>query len=96
MDQQTDVRRSAGFAALVQALVTAVSDAEPEPYDRELYARRRAAAARLPPDSEEVAALAELIGPRRYAKHVLAGRSEAERQLELGPEAALAWLASAS
>jgi carboxylate-amine ligase len=96
MDQQTDVRRSAGFAALVQALVATVADSDPEPYDRELYARRRAAAARLPPDSEEVAALAELIGPRRYAKHVLAGRPEAERQLELGPQAALAWLASAS
>ena len=84
MDQQTDVRRSAGFAALVQALVAAVSDAEREPYDRELYTRRRAEAARLPPDSEEVAALAELIAPLRYAKHVLAGRSEAERPLELG------------
>ena len=96
MDQQTDVRRSAGFAAIVQALVAAVADAEPEPYDRELYARRRAEAARLPPDSEEVAALAELIGPRPYAKHVLAGRPEAERQLELEPEAALRWLASLS
>ena len=96
MDQQTDVRRSAGFAAIVQALVAAVADSEPEPYDRELYARRRAEAARLPPDSEEVAALAELIGPRPYAKHVLAGRPEAERQLELEPEAALRWLASAS
>ena len=96
MDQQTDVRRSAGFAAIVQGLVAAVADSEPEPYDRELYARRRAEAARLPPDSEEVAALAELIGPRPYAKHVLAGRPEAERQLELGPEAALRWLASAS
>ena len=29
MDQQTDVRRSAGFAALVQALVAAVADDEP-------------------------------------------------------------------
>ena len=96
MDQQTDVRRSTGFAALVQALVAAVADTEPEPYDRELYARRRAEAARLPPDSEEVAALAELIGPLPYAKHVLAGRPEAERQLELGPEGALAWLASRS
>ena len=38
MDQQTDVRRSAGFAAIVQALVAAVADSEPEPYDRELYA----------------------------------------------------------
>ena len=61
IDQQTDVRRSAGFAALVQALVAAVADAEPEPYDRELYAKRRAEAARLPPDPAEVAALAELI-----------------------------------
>lgn len=95
MDQQTDVRRSAGFAAIVQALVAAVADSEPEPYDRELYARRRAEAARLLPDSEEVAALAEVIGPRPYAKHVLAGRPEAERQLELEPEAALRWLASA-
>ncbi len=94
MDQQTDIRRSAGFAAIVQGLVAAVADSEPEPYDRELYARRRAEAARLPPDSEEVAALAELIGPRPYAKHVLAGRPEAERQLELEPEAALRWLAS--
>jgi carboxylate-amine ligase len=96
MDQQTDVRRSTGFAALVQALVAAAADTEPEPYDRELYVRRRAEAARLPPDSEEVAALAELIGPLPYAKHVLAGRPEAERQLELGPEGALAWLASRS
>ena len=95
MDQQTDARRSAGFAAIVQALVAAVADSEPESYDRELYARRRAEAARLPPDSEEVAALAELIGPRPYTKHVLAGRPEAERQLELEPEAALRWLASA-
>ncbi len=96
MDQQTDVRRSAGFAALVQALVAAVANTEPQPYDRRLYARRRGDAARLPPDSEEVAALAELIGPLPYAKHVLAGRPEAERQLERGPEAALAWLASRS
>ena len=96
MDQQSDVRRSAGFAALVQALVASVGGEETEPYDRELYAQRRADAARLPPDSEEVAALAELIGPRPYVKHVLAGRPEAERQLELGPEAALAWLASRS
>jgi carboxylate-amine ligase len=95
MDQQTDVRRTAGFAAIVQALVAAVAGPDPQPYDRELYARRRAEAARFPLDSEEVAALAELIGPRPFAKHVLAGRPEAERQLELGPEAALRWLASA-
>ncbi len=96
MDQQTDARRSAGFAAIVQALVAAVADEEPQVYDRELYAQRRADAARLPPDSDEVAALAELVGPRRYAKHVFAGRPGAERQLELGPEAALRELASLS
>lgn len=96
MDQQTAVTRSAGFAALIQGLVAAVADQEPEPYDRSLYAERRADAVRLKPDSEEVAALAELVGPRPYAKHVLAGRPEAERQLELGPEAALRELASRS
>lgn len=96
MDQQTDVRRSAAFAALVQALVAAVADDEPQPYDRELYARRRVDAAKCPPDSDEVAALADLIGPREYTKHVLARRPEAERQLELGPEAALRELASRS
>lgn len=96
MDQQTDVRRSAAFAALVQALVAAVADDEPHPYDRELYARRRVDAAKSPPDSDEVAALAALIGPREYTKHVLARRPEAERQLELGPEAALRELASRS
>jgi carboxylate-amine ligase len=96
MDQQTDVRRSAGFAALIQALVRAVADDEPQPYDRELYAKRRADASRNPPDSDEVAALADLIGPREYTKHVLARRPEAERQLELGPEAALRELASRS
>ncbi|HEU0305235.1 MAG TPA: YbdK family carboxylate-amine ligase, partial [Gaiellaceae bacterium] len=50
MDQQTDVSRSAGFAALVQALVQAVADSTSEQYDRELYASRRAVAARVPPD----------------------------------------------
>jgi carboxylate-amine ligase len=94
MDQQTDVRRSAGFAGLVQALAAGAVDSAPMVFDRELYAKRRLDAARLPPDTEEVAALAELVGPRPYVKHALAGRSEAERQLELGPEAALRWLAS--
>jgi glutamate---cysteine ligase / carboxylate-amine ligase len=94
MDQQTDVRRSAGLAAIVQALSRVVSDKAPEPYDRELYAKRREDAAGFPPDSEEVAALADMIGPRPFVKHVIAGRAEAERQLELGPEAALRQLAS--
>jgi carboxylate-amine ligase len=96
MDQQTDVRRSAGFAAIVQALVEAVVDDVPEPYDRELYATRRADAARLPPDPHEVAALRDLLPRSPLAEHVLTARPEAERQLELGPEAALRELASPS
>jgi glutamate---cysteine ligase / carboxylate-amine ligase len=85
MDMQTDVRRTAGFAAIVQALVRA---AEPvETYDRELYARRRDEASRLPPDPAEVEALAALVeshldGDLAYV--VLEGRPEAERQLEVG------------
>jgi glutamate---cysteine ligase / carboxylate-amine ligase len=94
MDQQTDVRRSAGFAAIVQALIEAVVDDMPEPYDRELYATRRAEAARLPPDPDEVAALRELIPRHELVDHVLTRPPEAERQLELGPEAALRELAS--
>ena len=96
MDQQTDVRRSAGFAALVQALVAAVADSGPRPYDRELYAERRAAAARRPADPAEVVALAELVRPTPLVEHVLQGPPEAERQLELGPHAALRELASLS
>jgi glutamate---cysteine ligase / carboxylate-amine ligase len=96
MDQQTDVRRAAGFAAIIQALVAAVADGEPQTYDRELYAERRAVAARLPPDRADVAALAELLPRDELADHVLTRRPEAERQLQLGPEAALLELASQS
>jgi glutamate---cysteine ligase / carboxylate-amine ligase len=96
MDQQTDVRRSAGFAAIIQALVSAVADDEPQTYDRELYSVRRAAATRHPPDPAEVAALADLLPRSELADHVLTRRPEAERQLELGPEAALRELASRS
>jgi carboxylate-amine ligase len=96
LDQQTDVRRSAGFAAIVQGLVRAVSEGEIEPYDRELYARRRAEAARFAPDPAEVGALAELLEPSELVSHVLGGRPEAEGQLELGPEQALRDLAVAS
>ncbi len=87
MDMQTDVRRSAGFAALVRALVVVVLDAPSEPYDREVYARRRTAAAAGRPDQAEVEALAALVDgafdpvARRLAESVLAGRPEAERQL---------------
>jgi glutamate---cysteine ligase / carboxylate-amine ligase len=95
-DQQTDVRRAAGFAAIVQALVATVVGQEHTPCDRTLYARRRDDAARRPPDPDEVAALGELVEPAarklgasELAKVVLDGRPEAERQLELGPEAAV-------
>jgi glutamate---cysteine ligase / carboxylate-amine ligase len=95
-DQQTDVRRSAGFAALIQSLVLAVSTVEARPYDRRLYARRRGEAAREAPDPAEVAALAELVEPSArelggwsLVEEVLARRPEAERQLELGPAGAL-------
>lgn len=88
MDMQTDVRRTAGFAAIVQRLVARVSETQSasaiEPYDRELYARRRHEAARQPPDPREVEALAELVGDDDLVRPVLEGRPEAERQLELG------------
>ena len=89
MDMQTDVRRSAGFAAIAQALVTRPVPRRSEPYDRELYERRRAEAGVAPPDPGEVAALAALVGPvlegeaRELADLVLHGRPEAERQLEV-------------
>ncbi len=96
LDQQTDVRRSAGFAAIVQGLVRAVVDGEIVPYARERYALRRREAARSAPERAEVEALAELVRPGQLASHVLFGRPEAERQLELGPERALRELAVAS
>lgn len=95
-DQQTDVHRSAGLVALIQALIVAVSTAEARPYDRRLFARRRGEAARGAPDPAEVAALAELVEPSArelrgwpLIEELLAGRPEAERQLELGPARAL-------
>jgi len=96
MDAQTDVRRAAGFAAIVQALVATVVEHDHAPYDRELYSRRRDDAARRVPDLSEVASLRELIEPAArsldgwdLAEHVFDTRPEAERQLELGPEAAV-------
>jgi glutamate---cysteine ligase / carboxylate-amine ligase len=88
MDMQTDVRRSAGLAAIVRALVSTVPGTV-KTYDRELYARRREAASRLPPDPADVEALAARIEPAltgeelELARLVLEGRPEAERQLEL-------------
>ncbi len=88
MDMQTDVRRSAGLAAIVRALVLTVPGTV-KTYDRELYPRRREAASRLPPDPAEVEALAAQVEPAlageelELARLVLAGRPEAERQLEV-------------
>jgi carboxylate-amine ligase len=89
MDLQTDVHRSAGFAAIVRALVVNVEGTVKEPYDRGLYARRRDEATRLPPDPDEVRTLAARIDPvlentdRELARLVLESRPEAERQLEV-------------
>jgi carboxylate-amine ligase len=86
MDMQTDVRRSAGFAAIVRALVVHGADSTPATYDRELYARRRSTAAADLPDPAEVAALAAVVDAtldrteRHLVEQVLAGGSEAERQ----------------
>jgi carboxylate-amine ligase len=83
MDMQTDVRRSAGFAELVSALVAAVAESDHATYDRELYARRRERATREAPDPAEVEALAALVEVGPLGAVVLDGRPEAERQLEL-------------
>jgi carboxylate-amine ligase len=96
MDMQTDVRRSAGFAAIVRALVSTVPGTVKEPYDRELYTRRREEASRLPPDQAEVEALAAHVeahlegNDRELARLVLEGRPEAERQLEVAAAAGIA------
>jgi glutamate---cysteine ligase / carboxylate-amine ligase len=95
MDMQTDVRRSAGFAAIVRALALTVPGTV-ETYDRELYGRRRAEACRLPPDLAEVDGLAARVEPAlsgeelELAHLVLEGRPEAERQLELAAAGGLA------
>jgi carboxylate-amine ligase len=107
MDMQTDVRRSAGLAAIARALVLTVPGTVKresrkgrerrdftvpgtvKTYDRELYASRREAASRLPPEPAEVEALAAQVEPvltgeeLELARLVLGGRPEAERQLEI-------------
>jgi glutamate---cysteine ligase / carboxylate-amine ligase len=50
-DQQTDVRRSAALAGLIQQLVVSAANADAGPYDRNLYAERRARAAAVPSSS---------------------------------------------
>jgi glutamate---cysteine ligase / carboxylate-amine ligase len=97
MDMQTDVRRSAGLAAIVQALVAAgAAGPQPETYDRKLYAQRRSRAAAAAPDPDEVSALAAAAAPRlaggaaRLAELVLNGSPEAERQLEVASTESIA------
>ena len=53
-DQQTDVRRSAEIAERIQLLVRSAARESHEPYDRDLYAERRARAASEPggPEAE--------------------------------------------
>ena len=97
-DQQTDVRRSAAFAALVQALAaTAAEDArDPDPYDRARYAQRREEAASKEPDPLELDALARLVEPAardlgggKLVQELFAARPEAERQLEIAARGGL-------
>jgi glutamate---cysteine ligase / carboxylate-amine ligase len=85
-DQPTDVRRSAAFAALLQALCVA---AEPraEPADRDEYLRARALAARGEGPVEELLTLVEPavreLGTWELVEQLL-GESEGLRQLEIG------------
>jgi carboxylate-amine ligase len=99
-DQQTDVRRSAAFAALVQALVRACGDGPAAPYDRDLYSERRMRAAAEPPDTAELAAVVEPaareLGSWELVRGLLEARPEAERQLELGLPAVVRELADRS
>jgi glutamate---cysteine ligase / carboxylate-amine ligase len=87
-DQQTDVQRSAAFAALIQALVRACGDGPAEPCPRELYAERRTRASALLLETAELAAFVEPaareLGTWGLVHGLLEARPEAERQLELG------------
>ena len=87
-DQQTDVRRSTAFAALLQALAAEAIESSPATVDREEYLRRRkqAAAEALPTDglAEAAAPAAARLGTTEVVRELLAARSEVDRQLELG------------
>lgn len=84
-DQQTDVRRSATLAALVQALAARAVEEGGEPLDRAEYARRRTAAARGEADREALARHVERsarsLGSWERIGELLAAPAEAERQL---------------
>ncbi len=94
-DQPTNVRRSAGLVALVQALCVA---AEPrDPLDRDAYLAARTAAASGDAPTEDLLALVEpaarALGSSELVE-VLREPPEAQRQLELGRRAGLAALAA--
>lgn len=91
-DQQTDVRRSAALAGLVQALVIREAGQRPERCDLDRYREEReaAAAGRLDPTE-----LLEFAARFPWAD-VLAGPSEAARQLALGLPGAVRDLADRS
>jgi glutamate---cysteine ligase / carboxylate-amine ligase len=93
-DQQTNVQRSAGLVALVQALVVA---AEPrEPLDRDAYLEARSAAATGDAPTAELLALVEpaarTLGSWELVE-ILEQPPEAYRQLELGRREGLVALA---
>ena len=87
-DQQTDVRRSAALAVLVQALAAGFLEGELEIADRAEYSRRRseAAAEALPLDGLRAAVEPESrrLGTWTIVEPLLVEPAEAERQLEVG------------
>ena len=104
-DQQTDVRRSAGFAAIVQALVSAVARRRARAVRprRSTRAPRRTPPRLRPPAAASSQALAALVEPAacelgtwHAIEDLLDGPPEAERQLELGPPTAVRDLAARS
>ena len=86
-DQQTDVRRSAALAALVQALAAHAVEEGGEPFDRVEYGRRRAEAAFGKADREALARhvepAARSLGTWERVGALLAEPAEAERQLSV-------------
>jgi carboxylate-amine ligase len=87
-DQQTDVRRSAAFAALLQALAADALEREQEPVDRDEYAERRLRAARgdLPLDGLRAAVeqAARGLATHETVTELLAAPPEADLQLAVG------------
>ena len=88
-DQQTHVRRSAAFVALLQALCRA-ADQPAQPLDRDEYLHARALASRGVAPTDALLALVEPaareLGTWELVE-VLSGPPEAHRQLEVGERA---------